>query len=353
MQTRVSETQLDWLIADALPFVLVSADADGRVLFLNAKCEEVFKVRRAEAEGKDIAEVLHSEDTRWLTRDGIDSLGEEKRNEVRFVVDDEELLMRAGVFPVLDEDGDLVCRVALLEDLSDLEIDEELQRKMDRLISLGELSACVAHEIRNPLTGIRTTVQFVGSKLGEGDQRKEDLGDVIKELDRIEQIITDLLIFANPQPGRQSETSLNPVIEKVVDNLALQFSSADVKVETKLAENLPAVLADPDLIQQVFLNLSLNAIQAMPKGGTLRIGTSLKRRRSRKSHVVVTFRDTGRGIPEENLDRVFVPFFTTRSMGTGLGLSISLRIVRDHGGTITAENSKEGGAVFTVTLPAG
>ncbi len=351
VQTEISESELGGVIADVLPLVLVAVDAEGKVLFLNKKGEEVFKVQKIEAQGKDISEVLHSQDTRWLTRDGVDSLGEERRNEARFVVDEEELVMRAGVSPVVDGDGQIVCRVALLEDMSDLEIDEELQRKMDRLISLGELSACVAHEIRNPLTGIRTTVQFVGSKFRDGDQRKEDLEDVIKELDRIEQRITDLLIFANPQPGKLTKTSLNSIVEKVVDNLALQLSSAEVKAETRLAENLPSVMADPDLIEQVFLNLSLNAVQSMSHGGVLSIGTSLKRRRSRKSHVVITFRDTGRGIPDEHLDRVFVPFFTTRSMGTGLGLSISLRIIRDHGGTITAENSKGGGALFTVTLP--
>jgi len=352
-QTGVLDAELGGLIVDGLPLVLVAVDVEGRIVFLNKKGEEVFKIQRTEAEGKDISEVLHPQDTRWLTRDGVDPLGEQTRSEVRFVVDEEELLMRVGLTPVMDGEGEVLCRVAILEDMSDVDTDEELQRNMDRLISLGELSACVAHEIRNPLTGIRTTVQFVGSKFPDGDQRKEDLEDVIKELDRIEQRITDLLIFANPQPGRQTETNLNIIIEKVVDNLSLQLSSAEVSVETRLADNLPSVLADPDLIQQVFLNLSLNAIQATTEGGVLTIGSSLKRRRSRKSHVIVTFRDTGCGIPEENLNRVFVPFFTTRSMGTGLGLSISHRIVRDHGGTITAENAKGGGAVFTVTLPVG
>src|SRR5207247_3611451 len=137
-------------------------------------------------------------------------------------------------------------------------------KKIARLVSLGELSAYVAHEIRNPLTGIRTTVQFVGSKFKSRDPRREDLDDVIRELDRIEQIITGLLMFARPPAAQPQPCDLHQALSKTLDLLEAQFQDAQVTVVREFADDLPQVIADPDLTQQVFLNLALNAIQDMP-----------------------------------------------------------------------------------------
>ena len=175
---------------------------------------------------------------------------------------------------------------------------------------------------------------------------------MLKELDRIEQIITDLLLFARPQAPRPVPTDVREVLDKVLDNLALRCQEAAVEVERDFDEGLPTVLIDPDMAQQVFLNLGINALQAMPEGGMLKIGTGLRRTRYRKAYVDVVVADTGPGIPDEVKEKIFDPFFTTRSMGTGLGLSISLQIAREHGGNLTARNSAQGGAVFKFSLPA-
>jgi signal transduction histidine kinase len=185
-----------------------------------------------------------------------------------------------------------------------------------------------------------------------GDSRRDDLNDVLKELDRIEQIITDLLLFARPQAARPVQTDLREVLDKVLDNLAMRCREASVEVARDFDEELPDVLIDPDMAQQVFLNLGINALQAMPDGGTLKVGTGLRRTRSKKCYVDVVVADSGPGIPEEVKEKIFDPFFTTRSMGTGLGLSISLQIAREHGGNLTARNSAQGGAVFKFSLPA-
>ena len=218
-------------------------------------------------------------------------------------------------------------------------------------MSLGELSAYVAHEIRNPLTGIRTTVQFVASKLRPRDSRRDDLNDVIQELDRIEQIITGLLMFARPPQAKSQACDVNQVVERTLDLLDLQFRDAKVNTTRELADELPLVIADPDLLQQVLLNLCLNAIQAMPQGGELTLTTGVRRYRTRRSLVDISVTDTGGGIPKELMEKIFDPFFTTRSMGTGLGLPISVQIVRDAGGVITARNNAGGGATLRVSLP--
>ncbi|MGE5049317.1 MAG: two-component system sensor histidine kinase NtrB, partial [Deltaproteobacteria bacterium] len=270
--------------------------------------------------------------------------------EFRVQAEGREVTLKAEAVQMRTDAGEVLGSVVIADPVAETE-DGEFQKKIDRLVSLGELSAYVAHEIRNPLTGIRTTVQFVSSKLKPNDSRREDLDDVIKELDRIEQIITGLLLFARPQSGRPTLMSVQDVLEKTLAAIELQLKDQEVEVERDYADDLPEVWIDADLVQQVFLNLCLNASQAMSPGGKLTVSTGVRRYRTRRSFVDVSVSDTGRGIPKEAMEKIFDPFFTTRSMGTGLGLSISLQIVRDHGGVITARNNPQGGATFRVSFP--
>jgi len=191
----------------------------------------------------------------------------------------------------------------------------------------------------------------VGSRLKPSDPRREDLEDVITELDRIEQIITGLLMFARPPAARPQACDLHQVLEKTLDMIELQLGDAKVSLVKEYGEDVPLVYADPDLTQQVFLNLCINSTQAMPEGGELVVATAVRRYRTRRSVVDVSFRDTGIGIPKDLMDKIFDPFFTTRSTGTGLGLPISVQIVREVGGTITAKNNAAGGATFRVSIP--
>jgi two-component system sensor histidine kinase HydH len=344
-----AERELFEHVLDALDTGLLVLDQDRRVAAINDTLARGWGVDREDVMGRPVAEVFDSEAERWyLPERG--TRGEQGRatREVRGTVAEREVLMRYSSSG-LGDSGAVLIRI---EDLVDADSEEEVFRNTERLISLGELSARVAHEIRNPLTGVRTTVQFVASKLRAGDSRRDDLQDVLKELDRIEQIITDLLLFARPQAGRPVPTDLREIAEKVLDNLARRLEDASIEVERDLDEDLPEVTVDPDMAQQVVLNLLINAIQAMPEGGTLKVGAGLRRTRYKKAYVDVVVVDSGSGIPEEVKEKIFDPFFTTRSMGTGLGLSISLQIAREHGGNLTARNLAQGGAAFRFSLPA-
>ena len=347
--TAVAERDLLIHVLDALDTGLLALDEDRCIVAINDTLARGWGVERPEVEGRPLGEVFKSETERWYLQER-GARGESARatREVRGSVADREVLMRYSVRS-LGDTGAVLVRV---EDLVDADSEEEVFRNTERLISLGELSARVAHEIRNPLTGVRTTVQFVTSKLRAGDGRRDDLNDVLKELDRIEQIITDLLLFARPQAPRPAMTDLREVLEKVLDNLTLRCKEAGVAVERDFDEDLPGVMIDPDMAQQVFLNLAINALQAMPDGGTLRVGTGLRRTRYKKAYVDAVVADSGPGIPDEVKEKIFDPFFTTRSMGTGLGLSISLQIAREHGGNLTARNAAQGGAVFKFSVPA-
>lgn len=336
-------------VLDALDTGILVLDEDRTVVAINDTLARGWGVEREGVEGRALADVFESKAERWFLPER-GARGERLRadREVRGSVADREVLMRYAAC-TLGDSGGVLIQVA---DLVDADTEEEVFRNTERLISLGELSARVAHEIRNPLTGVRTTVQFVASKLRAGDTRRDDLNDVLKELDRVEQIITDLLLFARPQAARPDVTDIREVVEKALDNVSLRLEESGVELVRDFDEDLPAVRVDPERAQQVILNLVINALQAMPEGGTIRVGTGFRRTRYKKAYVDVVVADTGSGIPEDVKEKIFDPFFTTRSMGTGLGLSISLQIAREHGGNLTARNSSQGGAIFKFSLPA-
>ena len=350
-RVEAPEVERDLLerVLDALDTGLLALDEDRRVAAINDTLARGWGVDHVEVIGRPIGDVFESETERWyLPERGARGDQARATREVRGTVADREVLMRYSAAG-LGDSGAVLIRV---EDLVDADSEEEVFRNTERLISLGELSARVAHEIRNPLTGVRTTVQFVASKLRAGDSRRDDLHDVLKELDRIEQIITDLLLFARPQAARAVPTDLREITEKVLDNLARRLEDAGIELQADLDEGLPEVMVDPDMVQQVVLNLAINAIQAMSEGGVLKVGAGLRRTRYKKAYVDVVVADSGPGIPEDVKEKIFDPFFTTRSMGTGLGLSISLQIAREHGGNLTARNVAQGGAAFKLSLPA-
>ncbi|MBI1799423.1 MAG: PAS domain-containing protein [Candidatus Eisenbacteria bacterium] len=331
-------------VLDALEQGVVALDRERKVVYNNRRIEELLGSEPGTLLGMPGGRLFPGAEARWLK-----GASREPRD-FRLEAEGRQITLKAESLPMRDDEGNVVGSVVLAESISETE-DGEFQKKIDRLVSLGELSAYVAHEIRNPLTGIRTTVQFVGSKLRPNDARREDLEDVIKELDRIEQIITGLLMFARPPAAQPQACDLHQIVDKTLDMLELQLGDAQVRLSREPADDLPQVVVDPDLMQQVFLNLCLNAVQAMPEGGELAVATAVRRYRTRRSMVDVSFRDTGVGIPRELMEKIFDPFFTTRSMGTGLGLPISVQIVRDAGGVITAKNNASGGATLRVSLP--
>lgn len=230
-------------------------------------------------------------------------------------------------------------------------------KERDRLAALGEMSAGLAHEIRNPLAAIKGAVQFLDPGRLQGEDR-EFLEIVIEEVNRLNGVVTQFLDYSRPLKSAFSPTSVNDVIEKTFRLLEAQ-KPGNVAVDLDLAGWLPRVQADAEQLKQVFLNLALNAFQAMPGGGRLAVSTRVARdelaawrESSRRPDLVeIRFRDTGPGVPADERENVFVPFFTTKEKGTGLGLAICHRIVEEHEGSIDVESAAGDGAMFTIRLP--
>jgi len=223
---------------------------------------------------------------------------------------------------------------------------EELVRQ-EKLAVLGQLAGGVGHELRNPLGAIKNAAYFLNIALEDTDPEiKETIEILGKEVETSERIINSLLDYARSKPPTKRKVDVNPVIQQSLSRTTIPDQ---VEVQSQLDEGLPSILADPDQLAQVFGNIILNAIQAMPKGGQL----TIKSEEHKPDWVTVSFADTGVGISEENLGKLFEPLFTTKAKGIGLGLAITKTIVEAHGGTIEAESTAGEGTTFTVKLPLG
>ncbi len=265
-----------------------------------------------------------------------------------------------------------------LHDLTSIRRMQQELRRNERLATLGQLSAGVAHEIRNPLAGIGTSAQVLLKRFEQGDDRARFVQVILDEVARLDRIVTSLLQYARP---RQPELQAVRLADCVARVLGMSLENAErqgVRVESEVASRLNAVYIDADLIHQVLLNVTLNALQAMPKGGTLRYevrhirrrrpprgpgrrtddrgGDERRRAPDRKVSPWIEIQqvrviDTGVGIPRGTLAKLFDPFFTTKASGTGLGLSISQTIMQEHGGSIAVDSKEGRGTTVLLNFP--
>jgi PAS domain S-box-containing protein len=261
---------------------------------------------------------------------------------------------------LVDENGHIFGTLSSGEDITKRKQAEEELIQSEKMVSLGQLAASVVHEVNNPLAGIMVYVKLFQKKYKENkiqdESTERQLQKIEKELDRTTRIIRNLLTFA-----RQSEASMSPIdINKAIDAALLlvgnQINLENIGLEKNFDPHLPQVLADFDKIQQVLINIILNAIQAMPEGGNLTIATSVAKdirvRDTKKDTVRIDIKDTGIGIPKENLKKLFTPFFTTKEKGKGVGLGLSVvhGIIGKHKGKIEVQSEQDVGTTFSIYL---
>jgi two-component system sensor histidine kinase HydH len=215
-----------------------------------------------------------------------------------------------------------------------------------RLASLGEMVAGISHEIRNPLGIISSTAELLKQKLAHIGPEVELAEVVVQEANRLNGIVTDFLSFARPQAPNFMPCKVDEVIEKTLTFLAPEVQRNGYRIHKRLATDIPETHADPGLLYQAFLNILMNAMQAMPQGGDIHIELS-----ARKHILTIVIADEGPGIPDETLYRIWEPFFTSKDKGSGLGLPIVKKIVEGHGGIVEVDNGPEKGVRVTVTLP--
>jgi len=279
----------------------------------------------------------------------------DKRFEVECKRADGSRLILGMTLAPLQEQGEKTGLVGLFKDLTQVRDLEDEMRRKEWLANLGEMSAGMAHEIRNPLGALAGAMQMLRSDL-QADETSRRLMDIaIREATRLDTIITEFLQYARPPALNLGEFDLNKVLAETLDLVEHEARGrANVTIETALFDGLLPGQVDQDQMKQVFWNLATNAFDAMPGGGRLTIATGCRKVdvAGRKADVVeISFRDTGDGISRKNLDKVFLPFFTTKSHGSGLGLAAVHRIVDLHGGWIKVESKEGWGTRFVVCLP--
>jgi two-component system sensor histidine kinase AtoS len=226
-------------------------------------------------------------------------------------------------------------------------------QRTEQMVVLGELSAGLAHEIKNPLTGIKLSLEVISNEESMSKENKDTLLKLTDECRRIDSLIKNLLNFAKPPQPKLLPIDINSVLEKTI-LFSLQHTSllsnndSPIKVSKDLDKKIPEIMADPIKLQQAFLNLLLNAVHAMPEGGILSVISSY----DKEANIIrIKLSDTGIGLDNEVINRIFQPFFTTKPKGTGLGLAITKRLIEQHDGSLIAENNPDGGAAFTISIP--
>ncbi len=254
-----------------------------------------------------------------------------------------------GMLTTLSNQAAVAIENAMLyEDLSKTKV--QMQRA-DRLASLGTLTAGLAHEIRNPLVAIKTFTQLLPTRFDDDEFRNHFLKVTAGEVDRISSLVSELLDFSRPSQPKLNKENLNQVLEKMLLLVDTELHKKSLQIIKNFNEFLPPVVLDKEQIKQVFLNILLNAVYAAPESGTITVETRLIKRDGSQSFIQVIIKDTGQGISEENMDKIFTPFYTTKHEGSGLGLAISNQIIQEHSGSIEVESKENQGTTFYINLP--
>jgi PAS domain S-box-containing protein len=330
---------------------IVTIDPDARVTSWNLAAERIYGWKADEIVGRSSTVLLPPDPGVREDGDRVERIvrsGQAVRDhEVAGLhKDGHKVDVRITRWPIFDAAGAYVGSTGIVRDVSRIKEMEAKLVEAERMAAVGELAASVAHEIKNPLAGIRGACEIISDLLPKEDPRRELSTEVHRQIDRLDRTLRDLLLFSRPPATKLEPSDLHGAIEHVLAVLLGDAQARGVSVVRRYAGTMPEVLLDARQMEQVFFNILLNAFQAMDFSGTVTITTEADEREVR-----VRIRDTGSGIPEENSERIFKPFFTTRSKGTGLGLAIVRNIMNAHGGRIVAATSPEGGAEVVLALP--
>ena len=258
------------------------------------------------------------------------------------------VILNKYTFPIKDEDGDVIQVIEYIKNISLVVKLEDRLFHSERLAGIGQLAAGIAHEIRNPLGNIKAAAQFCLTKYEPDEQTRKHLKIILKNSERVNRVIKDLLNLARPGEASFKIGSIDKVINSVCGLVDARCFKQDVHLTKKFPRGLPQLLLDEKLLEETFINLVLNALDAMPKGGRLVITAYYDHN---AGEIIISFADSGCGISENDLKKVFVPFFTTKKNGTGLGLSLVQQIIELHKGKIHIESKPDYGTEVTVRLP--
>lgn len=334
------------LLVSSLPIGLIATGDDGSIRIFNTSAEKILGVAAGNTIGRFPENVLPIELSTELQPKKADSEGMIQKE---IVLDDGNRRSRSLMtisLPVVDSENRFAGNTLLIQDISDVkELQIELRRN-ERLAALGKMAAGVAHELRNPLSSIKGLTLLLKGKINNDEEGVNTADILVQEVERLNRSIGELLDYARPEKLELKRVDIFDIIEKAVSLIAVDLETAEVSLEMDCAEGY-YVKGDKDKLNQVFLNLLLNSLQAVEPKGTIKIQTFRQ-----EEQIVCSIEDDGCGLDEENIAKVFDPYFTTKKDGTGLGLAMSAKIIEEHSGSIEIRSTIELGTMVSVRLPS-
>jgi PAS domain S-box-containing protein len=339
---------------------VIAAGVDGRITVFNNEAEQITGLNSREILNRSVDEL--SEPLRDALRRTLQTGQTQEDSEVVLRFGDQGIVVRASTSIFHGEDRQVLGALMVLTDITALKRLELQIRRSDRLASLGTLSAGMAHEIKNPLVSIKTFAQLLPERYQDSDFRDTFSNLIGHEIDRIDSLVNQLLRFARPAKPQLQPMHVHEILEKSLLLVGHRLYQKDIKLTRSWLAKVDTIRADPDQLEQVFLNFFINAMDAMRNGGELSVTTqigidqelvSALAGSNGETHEVlrITIRDSGDGIKSEDIPHVFDPFFTTKDYGTGLGLSVVHGIIQEHGGQIEVESELKKGTAFHILLP--
>jgi len=336
---------------DAAHDLIVMKNLEGRYLVINPRAAELFGRKVEEFIGKTDREVVGPRTAKLMARKDREVIagGTYKTCEESLVIDGRDVYLDTVRFPLFDYKGAVAGVASISRDITEHKRLERELIQSEKLAAVGKLSAGIAHELNNPLTGVLTFSEELLEDAPEDDPRREDYQVILQETLRCRRIVRDLLDYARmTKPERRSD-DVNGVVHRALGLVARQAILQDIRFDLDLQPDLPPAHIDPNQIQQVLMNLVINAADAMDRTGRIRIET---RAAPDAPSVEVTVTDTGCGIAEDKLQQIFEPFYSTKgAQGNGLGLPVVASIIEQHGGTLSVSSQVGVGTTFTVNLP--
>jgi len=333
---------------------LITMDADGRAITFNRKAEEILDTSAEKALGSTPTEI-------WGESNDIIRLLEDSLSNRKPIIDlevqwpgktGEDRILELNTALIQEENGQVIGLLALFHDLTEKKALEVKVRRADRLAAMGTLAAGLAHEIKNPLTAVRAFVQMLPEKHEKMVFREKFNRIVPRELDRVNELLENLLDLVRTPKLKITPLNITECVDHVLETLEPEIQSRSIIVQRFSDDEGLRVYADNSYLSRALYNIALNAVQAMPDGGTLTVETTANPVPGKKHLADIRISDTGTGIPQEHTKDIFNPFFTSKEKGTGLGLAVTNKIIEDQSGTILVESERGEGTTFTVTLPS-
>jgi two-component system sensor histidine kinase HydH len=331
-----------------LPVGLVATDKSGRVTFFNSAAEQLTGLDRERIQNQKPEQFLPEGLCGVQQRIDQGEIVREQEMECPFS-SDRVIPVSISAARIANAEGDSLGQVLILRDLSEIRRLQDEVRRQEKLAAVGGLAAGVAHEVRNPLSSIKALATFFAGQFDDGSQAHDAARVMVQEVDRLNRVITELLEFSRPTDLKRQASDVGQLISRSIRLVRQDAADKNIAIRVDTSDAISAAWIDPDRFTQCLLNLYLNAIQAMDKGGTLTVQCTPGG--SGKFNIFVG--DSGGGIPSGQLRKIFDPYYTTKSKGTGLGLAIVQKIIEAHGGRIAVNSTVGEGTSFLITLPFG